>query len=744
MENIKISPDYQIHWPTKTEFCHHGIPLSNGVFGALVWFQGNQIMITINRADFWDHRGGTVWTKDCTYENLTNLLQKGEFSKAKELFHTAEHKGIEKRPTRLPMGRIEIQLQDHVKIKAAHLDLLKAEANFICLINAEEKVIKFSVLMGNPVVAVAIDKELIKSINERPAYDFKEVKAYFDHFGISQPLKYMEEDVSGWIQELPEDEPCAVLQKFGVDSLLITSNYGKHSEEAVLAAKGELQDISEMNYEVMTGKTKEAWELIWKRTADIELPDKELEKMYYLGIYKMLGNSMPGKIAPTLQGPWVEEFRMPPWSSDYHFNINVQECLWPAYASNNLACLKPLFQLIEQWKPLMATKAEAFIGTNDGYQLNHACDDRGTTVDSFWTGAIDHGNTSWIAQMMWLYTRYSGDEKYLLEEVYPFMKKTMNVYMKMMKKDGGRYIMPVTVSPEYGGAENNAWGANSSFFLANVHFLCNQIIRVVEMYNLEDEQAYSKQIREIKMSLPPYTKGKGSNGKDEIYLWEGQALDESHRHHSHLAGIYPFETITAEDEQHKEIIQNSYQTWITKGMGAWAGWSMPWASILHGRIGSKEMAYYCLKVLQDVFMMPGFSTSHNAQFPGVTLFTGGGKDFMQIEASIAASAAVLELFVQSVNGEIQIFSGMPDRFKDVSFSGIRTEGAFLISAEMKNGLIQEISIFSEKGNPLTLRLPFLREWQIIREGDDILYTQGNVVQLETEIGESLRIHPRNS
>ena len=35
---------------------HTGIAMGNGLFGALIW-GSDSINITINRADFWDHRG---------------------------------------------------------------------------------------------------------------------------------------------------------------------------------------------------------------------------------------------------------------------------------------------------------------------------------------------------------------------------------------------------------------------------------------------------------------------------------------------------------------------------------------------------------------------------------------------------------------------------------------------------------------------------------------------------------------
>jgi hypothetical protein len=196
--------------------------------------------------------------------------------------------------------------------------------------------------------------------------------------------------------------------------------------------------------------------------------------------------------------------------------------------------------------------------------------------------------------------------------------------------------------------------------------------------------------------------------------------------------------IDIRDEQHRNIIHATYQTWVSKGMGEWVNWSMPWASILHGRMGSKDMAYYCLQLLQDIFIMPGYATRYSAQYRGFT--TIYGSDLMQVEASIAASAAVLELYVQCVQGEIQIFPSLPDRFKDAAFAGIRAEGAFLISGERRNGNVESIHIFSEKGAALRLRNPIPGKVYVESRGATV-EVDDSIIEMETVAGEVIRIRP---
>jgi len=138
-----------------------------------------------------------------------------------------------------------------------------------------------------------------------------------------------------------------------------------------------------------------------------------------------------GRHAP---GPWVEEYRLPPWSSDYHFNINVQECYWPAYAGNQLRSLEPLWELLHSWEPKLRANARVFLGIEDGLMLNHAVDDRGVGMGGFWTVLSTMAPRHGWPQLMWQYYLYSLDDKFLAETAYPFMRGTMRVYEKMLEE----------------------------------------------------------------------------------------------------------------------------------------------------------------------------------------------------------------------------------------------------------------------------------------------------------------------
>jgi hypothetical protein len=63
------------------------------------------------------------------------------------------------------------------------------------------------------------------------------------------------------------------------------------------------------------------------------------------------------------------------------------------------------------------------------------------------------------------------------------------------------------------------------------------------------------------------------------------------------------------------------------------------------------------------------------------------------------------MLLQSYAGFIEIMPAIPEQWKDVSFTSLRTEGAFLVDAEQYDGRLQYIKITATADGPLALKLP---------------------------------------
>jgi len=695
-------------WPFPATNTHDGIPLGNGLFCALIWGDDDALQITINRADFWDHRGGVNFGPEATYENLKTWLAAGNETELRRVFEGrgAEEKGVPPRPSRMPMGKLEMALGEGIGVKKGSLDLATGAAQ-INLQGAAPLQLEAVMPRGGATLAMRLKGFQATSLTLRshPA-DAPDIKDYEQMFGIAPSSVCDQAEQGGWTKTLPQDPALAVcwrrtLTDEGHAEFFVVAEYGDTAEMAWDRAQTRVQEAADQGYDILAD-AEAAW---WR---------------------------------DYLQGPWVEEYRMPPWSSDYHFNINVQECYWPAYAGNQLQSLEPLWEMIRDWMPKLQQNAEQLLGIPDGLMLNHAVDDRCTCMGGFWTGSVDHGATSWVGQMMWLYYRYTLDVEFLAETAYPFIKGCMAVYEAMMeKKEDGTYFLPISVSPEYEGAQMWAWGANASFQLAIIHCLCRALIQAAKI--LGQDADLVAHWREIDAHTP-----RGSIGEaGELNLWDGQPLTHSHRHHSHLAGLYPFDVFDPwQSDADRELVQRSMSTWTRIGKGEWTGWCVPWASILWSRMHQGDRAALLLKEFAHTFRRAGKASTHDAVIPGWTVFDLRD-DVMQIEATMAASAAVMEMLLHTASGVMHVFPGVPKRWDEASFDGLLTEGAFVVSAQREDRHTCWVRIQSRGQSQLRLASPFgtaTRIYSTCAKQVDIWSGDGILVR-DMVIGEVLYLVP---
>ena len=397
-------------------------------------------------------------------------------------------------------------------------------------------------------------------------------------------------------------------------------------------------------------------------------------------------------------------------------------CYWPAFRANRPENLKPVFRMLTQWLPRLKQYAKNFVGIDDGIMLPHAVDDHGTCMGGFWSGIIDHACAAWMVQMMYDYCDYYSDMDYLRDTVFDFMRGVMRVFREMIRRnEDGSLELPVSVSPEYRGSRMDAWGANSSFQLAAIHRLAENLIAAARLLDKECDPFWQEVLEKLpKASI--YGDENPENdpneawveGGAEIALWEGLPLPESHRHHSHLAGICPFDTIDLEDPRWRRIVANTRQRWISKGMGQWSGWSMPWAAMLHCRFYGADAAELMLEIFKRAYTNEGGATLHDTAFKGFSLMgEWSRKEVMQMDAAMGAVAAIQDMFVQSRRNVLYVGAGLPARWENPGVRHMPAPGGFRVSCDFRRGKCTFLEITATRDNLLKLQLPDpAGEWKL--------------------------------
>jgi len=129
--------------------------------------------------------------------------------------------------------------------------------------------------------------------------------------------------------------------------------------------------------------------------------------------------------------------------------------------------------------------------------------------------------------------------------------------------------------------------------------------------------------------------------------------------------------------------------------------------------------------------------SHHALPNKLLSFGGGGIE------NVSPALGVTEMLLQSHEGVIRFFPCWP-KDQDARFGTLRANGAFLVSAELKGGVVGNVRIVSEKGMPCTVQNPWPgKRIQVIKSKNVAETLAGERFTLKTTNGESFQLQPES-
>lgn len=618
---------------------HTGVHLANGRMGALVW--GDQdLHLTIAQNGFWDRRGAREFATPMPYQDLKSKLLGGQELAVRAAF--AE----DGRPYQIGGGRFVLSF-DGASPKSAQLNL---ETGELVVFLSDESTVRIVMSMERNRLEVEMTPALQArcAIQLLPSWKWtgKELEAK----GVEAPEEWQSGRAQGFIQRLPADSALSVVGGWEGQIYLIGTELGEFDPASAEAG------LDRLRVRVPSDDPGTWWQPYWARVKMVKDVPADLREAYTYAIWKLGCLTHPGGVAATLQGPWMEEHRIPLWSNDYHFNINLQMIYWPCLHLGLHDHLRPLWQMVEAWRPQLQRNGEFFFGRETAAMLPHAVDDQCHPIGSYWQGTIDHASTAWIALMAWLDYQGSQDRWVLETIAWPLLVGAFEGFRAMMEDSGDALSLPITVSPEFGEGAIGTWGRNASFQLAAVHMLCQHLpAAAAAMGQLEDPQWADTAKRLPRYSLAPVPRSVWDDpeapDRFRIALWEGLDLPESHRHHSHLAGIYPFESLGSEDGP---VIEKSVAHWSTLGAGQWCAWGLAWAVCIMAKVGWKTGAETWLRFLIGATANEGKSLSAGGAH-GCFISWGSADDarrhahegdfeVMQLDANMGLITAVHELY----------------------------------------------------------------------------------------------------
>jgi alpha-L-fucosidase 2 len=322
------------------------------------------------------------------------------------------------------------------------------------------------------------------------------------------------------------------------------------------------------------------------------------------------------------------------------------------------------------------------------------------------------------------------DGVFLAERAYPYCAGIAGSLLELMESDPqtGKLKLPISSSPEIHNNAQEAWlTPNSNFDLS----LLRWILSANEQ--MASELGRNSEAREWR---------EGLDRMDELAVEEGvglrlspdESLTESHRHHSHLMAIHPLGLVNVEGgEDHLRIIEDSLNTIERLGTLAWVGYSFSWMSCIYARTGNGDRALdYLRDFITSFTLRNGFHCNGEQTQRGLSDFHY--RPFT-LEGNFAAGQAVHEMLLQSWGGRIRIFPAVPAEWEDVSFRDLRAEGGFIVSAQRRGAVTENVIISSTVDGPLRLVDPFSEDF----ESDVEVEVDGDEIRCHMGAGQSINL-----
>ncbi|WP_308744316.1 glycoside hydrolase family 95-like protein [uncultured Bacteroides sp.] len=458
-------------------------------------------------------------------------------------------------------------------------------------------------------------------------------------------------------------------------------------------------------------KTHRKWWNSFYPSSFITLPEAQKENFYWIQMYKLASATRGDRALIDNTGPWLTET---PWPNAW-WDLNVQLTYWALNASDHLdlaASLEnALYNHIDQLR-LNINPAYRHNSLGIGVASNLEC--MSTEVGIPGKGRTQVGLLPWACHNLWLIYRHKMDDDILRNKLFPLLKESINYYLHFLKKgEDGKLHLPATYSPEYDTAED------CNFDLALLRWGCQTLLESAQRLNIQDPLAETWE--DVLHNLTPYPMDENGLliGKDMPYVF-------SHRHYSHLLAIYPLYLINKEQPGDIETIEKSLVFWQSKPK-ALLGYSCTGASSISSAIGKGNDALSYLNKLFGKFLSP------------TTMYKESGP---VIETPLSGAQSIHDMLLQSWGGKIRIFPAIPDAWKDIAYSGLRTEGAFKVSAGRKKGKTQFIHIKSLAGEPCIITTDITNPVFNGKRNFTVQSLENSTYQIDLKKGEEVFISPK--
>lgn len=490
----------------------------------------------------------------------------------------------------------------------------------------------------------------------------------------------------------------------------ILSDLDTKGMNPLVSAKALVAGLTTEQIAANTTAHRQWWRDFWGHSF-VEIPDKTIEQCWYSSWYIMGSCSRAGKVAPGIWGNWLTVDN-PMWHGDFHLNYNFQAPFYGLYSANHTDVTLPFYDAMNQSIPLGRKFAQS--KGWKGIHLPVSIGPGGMTPHGEELDLGQRSNAVYAALLFIWHWQYTQDKEWLESTGYTYLRETAAFWEDYLKVENGRYVIYNDSIHEGSGSD-----MNPILSLGLVKILFRNMISISEVLGVDaDKRTKWRDIVE-KLSAFPLQEKDGKTvfryTERGTAWWGDNTLGIQH--------IFPAGAIGLDSDP--KLLETSHN--MINAMDRWRDFngSSSWY------VACARVGYDPKKILAELNNM----YTHHALPNKLLNFGGGGIE------NVSPALAVTEMLMQSHEGVIRFFPCWP-RDQDARFGTLRTNGAFLVSAEVKGGIVSGVVVTSEKGGDCTIQNPWPgKTVRIIRNGKLVKIESGDRFIIKMKMSETLGLAP---
>ena len=572
---------------------------------------------------------------------------------------------------------------------------------------APENKIYFDIKGSSPKIEITLPDTCGSENSEAEKNEIKCYSRRFSGEGV-----YLESAVAVAMKEIASDRYCVA----------VATNFD--SEDYINKA---IDLVLECDYDADKKKTEEKWQKFFSLSKVI-LEDKEIERFYNSSLYHLAGCMGNKGFPPGLFGNFVSDDFFP-WAGDYHMNYNYEAPYYCIFSANHPELFDGYMTPINEMKDEAKRMASLFGCGGYAFPVSFGpkamdlysmadCKEHGI----LFLGQKSHAAYACVIPLMHWFATY--DKEYALENYYDFVLNTAKFWEDYLVKKKGKYVIKGDAAheiPYYRGKKFRYithFGQVNTINAINSMGLVKRLFKGV--YDMAKELGLNSEKYELWEDIinnfsdfPTFIK----KGK-RCYRYAKFGIHWRDDNTVGLQHIYPASQIgLSSDGKTLKIARNTYFINDRRLDDNGSNSYLPAGA----RIGvDPKFLIDGIHQNIDEFALPNGLYRHH----------GGG-----IEHLTTVPVTINEMLLQSHEGIIRLFPCW-DRKSDAKFENLRADGAFLVSAELKDEKVTTLSLKSLRGRKCTVQCDGIKS--VLRKSDNTeipFEKKGGLISFDTQVDE---------